>query len=127
MCICPKEGCNELLGKLPATTSTSTTTTPKPKPGALQCHKCNDVPNPGGGLQDACDATEHFGNLVVSLLSSSIMYKDFTYQDCSVELPDPKGNIYCGVTNVTGGQLAQCQGSFYMETFSGWGEAGLDP
>ena len=114
------------MGKIPATTSTTTTTTPKPRPGALKCPKCNHVPNPGGGLLNACDATEHFGNLVVGLLSSSsAMYKDFSCQDCSMELPDPKGNIYCGVTNVTGGELAQS--SFSMETFSRWGKASLDP
>ena len=88
--------------------------------------KCNHVPNPGGGLQDACDATENFSNLVVGLSPPPpSLYKDFSCQDCSVELPDPKGNIYCGVTNVTGGELAQS--SFSMETFSRWGKASLDP
>ena len=61
------------------------------------------MPNPGGGEEDACDAAEHFGKLVVNVIAC-LMIKCFYYssQNCSVEMPNPKGNVYCEVTNVMG-------------------------
>jgi len=94
VCLCAATGCNTELGTIPTTTTTTTTTQPAPtttttepapKPGALKCHKCDAIPNPGNPHPDACDGDKHFGDL----------------RDCSVELPNPKGDIYCEVSMVT--------------------------
>merc|ERR1711990_541128 len=80
----------------PKPTPKPTETTPKPapkptpKPGALKCHKCNAVPNPGNPHPDACDATEHFGPLT----------------DCSLDFPNPGGALYCQVTHLTEGNAS---------------------
>ena len=82
VCICAKDGCNDHLTttattKHPAKTTTtptaSKTSTPAPS-GALQCYKCNAVPNPGGGEEDACDAAEHIGKLVVRVIACLMHY-----------------------------------------------------
>ena len=60
ICLCNSDKCNG-----PPTTTPKPATKPTPKPGALKCHKCNAVPNPGNPHPDACDATENFGSLAV--------------------------------------------------------------
>ena len=121
ICLCGWEGCNQFeinnstMQPSPSPSPKPTTTkptpkptpTPTPKPG-LQCLKCNGVPNPGNPNPDACDADQHFGDLTVTKPFSQLNFDNDHntilkyFQNCSDELANATGPVYCFVQQLTG-------------------------